>query len=155
MSFVSPRTQCFTRLRLGKPWGSRGNKTQFPLGSVIKSLLYKGIITCKIITKLFQLTDSLLGLSSLNNFWSSLLSASSSSWVSWKKENRTRNVFDHKMLEGLTKASCDELFFSHYFDPRKCVWLAQERQFSEIMGRWKIRRDVYVYIYISWWGFLH
>ena len=30
--------------------------------------------------------------------------------VSWKKENRTRNVFDHKMLEGLTKTSCDELF---------------------------------------------
>lgn len=45
-------------------------------------------IACKIIyTRLFQLTDSLLGLSSLNNFWSSLLSASSSSWVSWKKEN--------------------------------------------------------------------
>ena len=37
--------------------------------------------------------------------------------VSWKKENQTRNVFDHKMLEGLTKAFCDELFFRNFLDP--------------------------------------
>ena len=68
--------------------------------------------------------------------------------VSWKKENRTRHVFDHKMLEGLTKASCDELFLRNFFGPRMCVWLARERRFWEIMGRWKIRRDIYVCIYI-------
>ena len=64
--------------------------------------------------------------------------------MSWKKENRTRNVFDHKMLEGLTKASCDELFLRNFFGPRMCVWLARERRFWEIMGRWKIRQDVFV-----------
>ena len=69
--------------------------------------------------------------------------------VSWKKENRTRNVFDHKMLEGLTKASCDELFLRNFFGPRMCVWLARKRCFWEIMGRWKIRRDVFVF---SVWG---
>ena len=31
--FVSPRPQCFPRLRLGEHWGSRGNKTHcFPCG---------------------------------------------------------------------------------------------------------------------------
>ena len=63
--------------------------------------------------------------------------------VSWKKENRTRNVFDHKMLEGLTKASCDEPFLRNFFGPRMCVWLARERRFWEIMGQWKIRRVVF------------
>ena len=68
--------------------------------------------------------------------------------VSWKKENRTRNVFDHKMLEGLTKASCDELFLRNFFGPRMCVWLARERRFWEIMGRWKIRRDVFLSFFL-------
>ena len=39
------------------------------------------------------LTDSLLGLSSLSSFWSSLLSASSSSWVSWGKKKQLRENF--------------------------------------------------------------
>ena len=34
-------------------------------------------------------------------------------------------------------------FLRNFFGPRMCVWLARERRFWEIMGRWKIRRDVF------------
>ena len=50
------------------------------------------------------LTDSLLGLSSLSSFWSSLLSASSSSWVSWGKKKNNHVKFFTDSWENFTSS---------------------------------------------------